>query len=274
MANEVELGQRLADAVSSPDVERISDSSYRVVLPDLRYAHSEIVFGVTAVDGGWIISDAGQMSQLLEADFDRLVEVLNCTGASFSLSGNRLDWRVSESSDVVSSLTLFGHYLAAAPTVWHALECSKKAIKSETGTQQVARDTLSILVNRFGERSKPYMHLDHKVRWAGEIATVPLAIADPIVSTRATPSLPRVTINCFDALSKPAFLSQKKEAAFLRTMLTSAPRKPAQYFVVRGSDDDVEHIAELFDATDSGVVVPTTDLGGLYEDVESALQTV
>lgn len=116
----------LAAGVADLSIEQLGDSTFRVLVPSYRTTHDAVALGITEHEGGWTISDAGQLAYLLDDDFDKVIDAMECAGAVFSRSGTReVSLQVEHRESLVSAVLSFAYYLGAAPAIWHALECAK-----------------------------------------------------------------------------------------------------------------------------------------------------
>lgn len=128
--------------VGSARVEELSAETLRLVLPSSRMPFDSVIVGIERHGETWRITDAGQLSGLLGDDFADLIAALQCSGAPFEVEGSELFAEVNTRSVVRTALS-FAHYLEAAPTTWHAMQCREAAKKvstqnPSTGTQHMA----------------------------------------------------------------------------------------------------------------------------------------
>ena len=267
MIDSNDFQNELRAGISESSVEHLGDSAFRVIVPGFRTEHDTVAIGVTETDDGWTISDGGQLAYLMDDDFDKVIEAMECAGAIFSPMGyNSVGLEVTNRESLCTSIISFAHYLTAAPVVWHAIECSKGTQEQKPSTIDVmATETKDRLVKGASRSIGQYLQLKHQVSDRGETAKVPLAVAS--AHMRRKPPLLTTFIDTTAAAQ--AVISAKKNASYLWEIVRDwGPTR--KYVVVRGGTTDVDHFADFYDNYNI-TTVSSDDLGSLPRDAEEAV---
>lgn len=257
----------LTAGIADVSIEQLGEATYRVLLPTYRNTHDTIALGITEREDGWTLSDGGQLSYLLDDDFEKVVDAMECAGAMFQrLTGSDLTMEVEHPESLVSAVLGFGYYLGAAPAIWHTLECAKgTAEQKPTSADLMAKETRQRLIARATRPMEPYIHLKHPVNARGEKFNAPLAVT--MKGARRPPVLLASFIDT--SASAQAVVSAKKNTAFLWELARDW-HDTRRYVVVRGVHEAVEHYAEFYDEGNINTV-STDDLGTLPQDVDEAI---
>lgn len=263
------LTELLRTSSTDISVEQLSEATYRVIVPSMRNVHDSVAFGLTREGGAWTVTDGGQLRYLLDSDYLRVVEVMECAGAVFTTRGGSVEFDIEHESSLASVVLAFGHYLAAAPTVWHALECARPAGSQKVSPMDLmAEETKIRLVEHIGPRAEHLVHLKYIVSDRDESVPAPLAIAAK--GKRRRPPLVASFIDT--QVHKQSMAFAKRNASFFFQVIRDW-EDTSKYVVVRGDDDAVEHFANLFDR-DNINTVSVLDLSRLYEDAHEAIESL
>lgn len=262
-----DLIEELREADSHLNVERVSSHTLRITTPTMRDAHDTVVFAVTEHEDGWTLSDGGQLAYLLDDDFSRVVDVMECAGALFeSRADDAIEFEIDHRESLADAIRAFSYYLAATPVVWHALDCLKSTSKKTPSVEVMAKETKSHLVQHVGSSRSALIRLAHVVRDHGESFPAPLAVAASHSRIR-----PPLVASFIDATAPSSSLSAaKRNSAFLWTVIRDWD-STKKYVVVRGGAAQVEHFGDFYDERNI-TTVSTDDYGPLYEDTEAALE--
>lgn len=267
--NENELTSEIQEGITGVAVHPLGDGEYRVTVPNYRNTHDSVVIALTEMPGNrWLISDGGQLAYLLDDDFEKVVEAMECAGAVFSWNGDRaVTLEVTNRESLVPSVLGFSHYLAAAPIVWHSLECAKPAVEAKpTSVELMATETRQRLIERATSRDLTnFVHLKHPIAARGEHYRAPLAVAAK--GARRTPPLVASFIDTTAA--GQALTSAKRNTSYLFEIVRDW-QNTRRYVVVRGGVDALEHFQAFYDH-DQINTVSTDNLGTLPQDTEEAV---
>lgn len=263
------LSSALSEAFGSLAVEAVSDSALRVLVPSGRHSHDVVAIGLERYGDGWLVTDGGQLEYLVEGHLPRLVDLLECAGAPFSLtSGRVVTLAVPADGNVADAVLSFAHHLLAAPVVWQALECAKPGTTAPSSVDVMARETKARVVDALGDRAKPYLHLRYDVLARDERFPAPLAVASPA----PRPHLPRLVASFIDTTApKNAVTAAKRSASFMLDVVSDLTIP--KYIVVRGDDREVDHFGDFFDPA-GGTSVSSVDLNGFVTDTDAAISAI
>jgi hypothetical protein len=263
--NSASIARRLREGFGSVTVDELAPDTFRILIPGGPLLHDTLAIGMERYGEGWQLTDGGQLAFLLDDEYERIAEIMQCAGAPFTPTQQGLVMPVERDSQLAEAIHSFVHYLAAAPTVWHALDCARSdATARPVSVDVMAREMRGNITERFGERVVPYLHLKYRVVGRGEAYAVPLAVA--VKGTRRPPIL---VSSFIDTLSPArAVTSAKVNATFMLNVVgeLSIPK----YLVVRGPDDAVEHFARFYDPFNV-TTLSSERLGPLYEDVRAGV---
>ncbi|MEA2825981.1 MAG: hypothetical protein QOG43_420 [Actinomycetota bacterium] len=264
MDDRTRLSQQLRDAFGKVQVETLSEQSLRVTIPTGRHKHDSTALGLERSGDGWVITDGGQLAFVLDSDLDRIVDLLQCAGASFRVDDEAVSLFVEDDANLVSATLAFAHYLAAAPLVWHALECAKRPLPATTTVDIMARETKGRLVEQLGEKVDPFIQLKLTIKGHGETFPVPLAIG-----SRSGKQPPALVASFIDTTApQAAVTAAKRNTAFMLQVVRELAIP--KYLVVRGDQRAVEHFADFYDPLNT-TALSSERLETLYEDANRVL---
>jgi hypothetical protein len=261
------LANELHGSVPGLRVDSVAEDVWRVLVPSSRWAHDHTVLTVEAVDGGWIISDGGELAGLVGDEIGEMAHLLECAGADIDLAEDDVVTTLVADDEPLSTHVLaFAHYLSSAPVVWHARQCfdTERAPIPESPIRALAKVTRDRLVSRLGDNSNRVFHLYRKVRERGETVRVPLTLAPP-----KPLSLPLVVVSFVDMDgSEQAIAAAKRSTTWTFEVLNDLTMP--KYLLIKGDERHVEHFAEFYDHR--GVTaLPFAELSALEEDARDAL---
>ncbi len=251
-------------------VDGLDDGMWRLLVPNPRTLHDYVTVVVKRVDGGWSLSDAGEVGSIRNVDFDQAVELLRCSGADVDEPTGRFVTTTVESDESLLARVLeFAHYLTAAPILWRARDCFLADAETEepgpeSPTRVLARETRERLIAHLPRPAAGLVHLYRRLRARGEAVRLPLAIAPMNVS-----SLPLVAAAFVDMTASEQTVSAAKRMATW-TFEVLAEHQIPKYLVVRGSPDEVDHFAEFYDNLNI-TAIPANDGERLIEDAREVV---
>lgn len=264
-----DLTLELADAFPAVVVERLFGGGWRVLFPNPRWAHDYLSISVEPVEGGWVLTDSGEVEAVAGQRSEELARLLSCAGADVETNQGALTTSVRDDEPLTARLLAFAHYLISAPVVWDAREClladGLAASAPESPTKQLARSTRDRLVARIGGQSRAVIHLDRLVGARGEKVRAPLVLS--ALSPLAEPRLVAAFVDM--EASAPVITSAKRLATWTFEVLHEL-RIP-KYLVVRGPEREVEHFASFYDHHEV-TAVPFSDGQQLENDARDAVR--
>ena len=268
--SERRLASELDETLGVLSVEQVAPGAFRVLLPLGPLGHDSLLISVESVEGGWVVSDAGMTRFLVEDDLEELEEALICAGAPFRLEGDQLIARVTRSEDLAEAVRSFGHYLAATPIVWQALECARVSVPGkETPTSAMilmAREARADLLDRLGPKVEPVIHLNYMVFGKANQASAPLAIASP-----RGPNV-RLIASFIDMTArKVAITAAQRATSFLLDVV--AERDISKFVVVRGDEWHIDRLMELY-THERAEIVSTEQKGSFVAAARKASATL
>jgi hypothetical protein len=165
-----DLSAYLGDVMVSP----FDNGCVAVSLPDWRQIHDEIIVTVRPTSSGYLLSDGGTVSFLLDDDAEKVSEAMECAGISWRMSGTELI-SAAEGETLVDSIVKFGLGVMSAPVVWHAIACALPAKESaEPSTTTMAREARAHLVSVLGDQVSGFLTVDRNVLGALDTVKAPL----------------------------------------------------------------------------------------------------
>lgn len=239
----VRLADELQTAVEGTSVERMGGEALRVLVPNPRWAHDWVAITVEATERGVILSDAGELRSLAGDEADEFLSLLNCAGAELEFTGGVASMTIDDPTDTARAVLSLAHYIIASPVLWHARRCLQDQSRSEpepSAARELARATRTRLAARFGDRVASVLRLNSKVKDRGEQAVAPLVMS---ADSRAQPRLLSTFVD-YQA-GAASITAAKKQTAWVYDVAKDL-RVP-KFIVVRGSNDDVEHVARFYD---------------------------
>lgn len=239
-----DLTSELRDAFPASVVEPLGHRGWRVLFPNPRWPHDYLSISVEPVDGGWLLSDSGEIASVADEQFGDLLRLLTCAGAEVDHVAGVVTTHVFEDESLTSRLLTFAHYLISASVLWRARHCLDEVRPpsgAESPTRHLARETRERLIARIGGQSHAVIHLDRPLRARGETVRAPLVVAPPSLKAQ-----PRLVAAFLDTHASEAVTSSAKRLATWTFEVVHTLMIP-KYFVVHGSDEQVEHFAEFYD---------------------------
>lgn len=239
-----DLVSELQDASPASLVEPLGVGGWRVLFPNPRWAHDYLAITVERIDGGWLLSDGGEVGAVTHDHADDLVRLLTCAGADVDLVDGVVTTSVLDDESLSTRLLTFAHYLLSVPVLWDARGCfeGRPAFSAvESPTRHLARETRDRLVARIGGQSHAVIHLDWRLRARGETVRAPLVVAPPSIRSQ-----PRLVAAFVDMQASEAVINAAKRLATWTFEVVHTLTIP-KYFVVRGAPEHVTHFTEFYD---------------------------
>lgn len=262
--NDESLSRRLLDGVGRPRLERLSDSLISVLVPDTRLAHSYAqVLVQERSDGTYRLSDATELKRLLGDQREEVLSWLECAGADLEIDEDEVTSTVADETTLAERVLSFSHYVLAASVIWQAEACMKSGVTRErepSAVRTMADQMLGRITTQLGSRTSLMLRRDHSVRAAGERARAPLAVAPP--QSRLPP---RLIASFVDFQAAPQSITAAKHISLWLFRITNELTIP-KYMVVKGSDEQVEHLGALYDP-ENVTAVPFDDGQQLIDDI-------
>jgi hypothetical protein len=274
-----DLRAALAAAWSMPTVEELAAGTYRVLVPNQRFAHDAVSIIVRWQEDtqSWIVSDDGQTQFVLDEDFDRVAHVAVGAGAPFTIRDNELVASVVDRDVLAETILRVAAEVTALPSIWHALQFAKETDRARkqaaTAIETMASEARARILE-VAPRLGPLIQLKRRLSYSSFHANAPLAINRPQGPTRP----PRVVSSFIDLAQAPqAVQLGLASSALLFDVVRQLPVVEQVYLVARGDQDRIDELGEIFDGGNRVTVLPTTAQGPLLEsarELERELATV
>lgn len=249
-------------------VDALDSGVWRLLIPNLRRLHEYVSVVVQKVEGGWYLSDAGEVASIRDVDFDKAVQLLACSGADVTAGSGLVTTTVEDDEPLIDRVLEFAHSLTVAPVLWNARDCfgaEAVAVRAESPAHVLARETQQRLLANLPRQAGPLVQLDRRLRMRGEAVRVALSIAPPNIK-----ALPLLAASFIDmTASEQAASAAKRMATWTFEVLTEL--HIPKYLVVRGSEREVEHFAQFYDNLNV-TAVASDDGMQLVEDARTAVR--
>jgi hypothetical protein len=252
-------------------VDKLPSGIWRLLVPNPRSPHEYVTIVVERIDGGWSLSDAGEVSSIRGVNFDKAVRLLVCSGADVDAVDGFVTITVEDDVPLLGRVLEFAHYITAAPILWRARDClmsdpeSGAELPPESAVRILARETRHRLISNLPPQAAPLVQLDRRLRTRDEDVRVPLVVAATNIK-----SLPLLAAAFVDmTASERAVSAAKRTATWMFEVL--AEHQIPKYLVVRGSPSDVEHFTTFYDNLNIAAI-PSDDGAHLIEDAQEAVR--
>ena len=262
-----DLRSALAAAWSVPTVEQLTIDTYRVLVPNQRFAHDAVTVIVRwqPATNRWVVSDDSQTEFVLDEDFDRVAHIAVGAGAPFTVQGNELVATVLDQDLLAETILRVAAEVAALPSIWHALQFAKETDSARkqaaSAIETMAREARARILEA-APRLAPLVQLKRRLAYSSFHATAPLVINRAQGPTR----LPRVVTSFIDLAQAPQTVQLGLASnALLFDVVRQLPAVEQVYLVARGDQDRVDELGTIFDGGNRVTVLPTTAQGPLLE---------
>lgn len=250
-------------------VDALDVGLWRLLIPHPGGLHEYVTVVVERVEGGWLLSDAGEVAAIRDVDFDQASQLLICSGADVDASSSFVTSTVEDDEPLLERVLEFAHYLSAAPILWRARMCLESGtervdVRPESATHALARETRERLAANLPRAAEPLVQLNRRLRTRGEAVRVPLAVAP--INVKSLPLLAAAFVDM--TASEQAVSAAKRMATWTFEVL--ADHEIPKYLVVRGSPADTDHFAEFYDNLNV-TAVPSDDGEQLIADTREAV---
>lgn len=256
--------KRRADQMS---VRSISADAVEISLPDPRQSHDLITLSLEREGDDWVMSDLGASAFLLGDEFDSVIDAMLCAGSPFTEDNGSLILRCPSdaSNELADRVLRFAAHIGSVPVVWHSLACAIPRREQAPSTVTVmAREARGHLVQAV-PRAEGFLSVELTVTGALERVKAPLQFR------AGQRQRPKLVAGCIDFTAGPqGETAAKKLTSYLWDTVREIPSLQ-RYVIVRGSSQQVDRVAHLYDSREV-TTVSSDNLTALTYSVEELVQ--